>query len=159
MVVQQRPAAARHRPISAEHQVGANLLAAAETHGHHPPIGAATQGLETSPFEEPAAIQPAPQDRQQPGTVEGQGSRLEAMLGDGLALRRDQAGVLDRVGFQFPVGVHPEGPQGLEAPGQQQKTEALMGRRLQPLTQQRCVAMGLPPAHSERQACHTGTDD
>jgi hypothetical protein len=21
------------------------------------------------------------------------------------------------------------------------------------------VAMGLPPAHSERQACHTGTDD
>jgi len=62
-------------------------------------------------------------------------------------------------GFQCPVGVHPEGPQGLEAPGQQQKTEALMGRRLQSITQQRCVAMGLPPAHSECQACHTGTDD
>jgi hypothetical protein len=81
------------------------------------------------------------------------------MLRDGLALRRDQAGVLNRVGLQFPIVIHPEGLQGLEAPGQQQKAEALMGSPLQPLTQQRRGAMGLPPAHGEGQARHTGTDD
>ena len=117
------------------------------------------QGFKASPLEDPGSIQPAPQGRQQPGTVDGQGSRLEPMLGDGLALRRDHAGVVDGVGLQFPVDLHPEVLQGLKTPGQQQKTEALGGGRPQPLTEQRGVSMDLLPAHCKGQPSDPGSDD